>query len=342
MEWLLGKTLKQIEAIVAELAMPRYTAPQIAIWLYKQNVTSIEQMSNLSMKNREALAQKYCVGGFDIAKVDCSKDGTKKYLFPTQGGAYIESAYIPDKDRATLCVSSQSGCKMGCLFCMTAKQGFAHNLTTGEIINQIRTIPEHEKLTNIVYMGMGEPLDNLDNVMTSLEVMTSEWGYGWSPSRITLSTIGVIPAMSRFLTETKVHLAVSLHDPIHEERLAMMPVENKYPISDVIEELRDHDFSHQRRVSFEYIMFKGVNDTPSHVTALSRLLAPLRCRVNLIRFHAIPGSEFEGSDEATMIRFRDALTRKGIITTIRSSRGEDIQAACGLLSTKEQKERGNI
>ncbi len=265
-----------------------------------------------------------------------SADGTKKYLFPTLQGRFIESAYIPDGDRATLCVSSQSGCRMGCRFCMTARQGFAHHLTAGEILNQIRSIPESDRLTNVVYMGMGEPLDNAEQVIRSIEVLTSDWGYGWSPTRITVSTVGVIPAMRELLRRTRVHLAVSLHDPIPAERAAMMPAERRYPIEQVVAELRRHDFVHQRRISFEYIVFRGVNDTPAHVAALTRLLAGLRCRINLIRFHAIPDAPFEGADEPTMVRLRDELSRRGITTTIRASRGEDIQAACGLLSTLRQ------
>lgn len=335
-EWLFGKTLSELTEIVTALGMPRYTATQIAAWLYKKGVTEIDQMTNLSLKNRERLAETFCVGVIPVAGCQKSVDGTKKYLFPTLKGHYIESAYIPDKDRATLCVSSQSGCRMGCRFCMTARQGFSHSLTAGEILNQIRTIPESDRLTNVVYMGMGEPLDNLEQVLRSIEILTAPWGYGWSPTRITLSTVGVIPAMREFLNRCSAHLAVSLHDPIHNERLAMMPVEGKYPIEEVVAELKRHDFSHQRRVSFEYIVFAGVNDTPAHVTALSRLLAGLKCRINLIRFHAIPDAPMQGADEAKMIWLRDALTRKGIITTIRASRGEDIQAACGLLSTKER------
>lgn len=335
-EWLFGKTLSELTEIVTGLGMPRFTATQIAAWLYKKGVTEIDQMTNLSLKNRERLAETFCVGVIPVAGCQKSVDGTKKYLFPTLKGHYIESAYIPDKDRATLCVSSQSGCRMGCRFCMTARQGFSHSLTADEILNQIRTIPESDRLTNVVYMGMGEPLDNLEQVLRSIEILTAPWGYGWSPTRITLSTVGVIPAMREFLNRCSAHLAVSLHDPIHNERLAMMPVEGKYPIEEVVAELKRHDFSHQRRVSFEYIVFAGVNDTPAHVTALSRLLAGLKCRINLIRFHAIPDAPMQGADEAKMIWLRDALTRKGIITTIRASRGEDIQAACGLLSTKER------
>lgn len=335
--WLYGMTLEKLGEATAEVGLPRYGAAQLASWLYGRGAASFEQMTDLSKRHRQALAERYELGALPPAGMQQSSDGTKKYLFPTLGGAYIESAYIPDKDRSTLCVSSQSGCRMGCRFCMTARQGFSHDLTSGEILNQMRSIPEGASLTNMVYMGMGEPLDNLTNVLDSLEILTAPWGYGWSPTRITLSTIGVIPAMQEFLSKSKAHLAVSLHNPIARERLELMPAENKYPIAGVVEELRRHDFAHQRRVSFEYIMFRGWNDTPAHVAALSRLLSGLKCRVNLIRFHAIPDAPLEGSDEATMIRFRDELTRKGIITTIRTSRGEDIQAACGLLSTLKNK-----
>lgn len=335
-EYLYGQTLPQLEALCNRLEMPRFAAKQIARWLYDKHATTIEAMSDLSARHRALLAETYEVGLTAPEKVSISTDGTKKYLYRTSQNHFIESAYIPDGDRATLCVSSQSGCRMGCRFCMTARQGFAHHLTAGEILNQIRSIPESDRLTNVVYMGMGEPLDNAEQVIRSIEALTSDWGYGWSPTRITVSTIGVIPAMRELLRRTRVHLAVSLHDPIPAERAAMMPAERRYPIEQVVAELRRHDFAHQRRISFEYIVFRGVNDTPAHVAALTRLLAGLRCRINLIRFHAIPDAPFEGADEPTMVRLRDELSRRGITTTIRASRGEDIQAACGLLSTLRQ------
>lgn len=338
-EWLFGKTLGELGEVTASLGMPRFTATQIAAWMYQKGACSIDGMTNISLKNRRALDDKYQVGRIPFAAVQQSADDTRKYLFPTLQDRFIESAYIPDGERATLCVSSQSGCRMGCRFCMTARQGFGHNLTTGEILNQIQAIPEYERLTNVVYMGMGEPLDNADNVLRSLEILTADWGYAWSPTRITLSTIGVIPAMRDFLEKTNVHLAVSLHNPISGERLEMMPVQNRYPIEEVVAELKKWDFTHQRRISFEYILFRGLNDSPAHIAAMGRLLAGMKCRVNLIRFHAIPDAPMQSPDEAAMVRFRDALTRKGIITTIRTSRGEDIQAACGLLSTREREKQ---
>lgn len=332
-EALFGKTLAELEAIVLELGMPRFTARQLADWLYKKQAGSIDEMTNLSIKNRAALAERFEVGATAPTTVRQSADGTRKYLFDAGEGESVESVYIPDRERATLCVSVQAGCRMGCRFCMTARMGFRRHLSAGQIVNQIRSIPEHASLTNVVYMGMGEPLDNLDAVLKSLEIMTSDWGYGWSPSRITVSTIGVLPALKTFLEQSRVHLAVSLHDPVAAEREAMMPAERAHPIAAVVDELRRHDFTGQRRVSFEYILFAGVNDTPRHVAAFTRLVAGLRCRVNLIRWHAIPGADFPATDEAALARFRDALTAKGVTVTLRASRGQDVEAACGMLST---------
>lgn len=334
-EWLFGKTLDQLAEITAELGMPRFTAKQIAAWLYKKGASDISQMTDISLRNRELLAGKYQVGLFAAAGVAESSDGTKKYLFPTLGGSYIEAVYIPDADRATLCVSSQAGCRMGCAFCATGKQGLQHDLTAGEIVNQLRSIPEGGEITNIVYMGMGEPLDNVTEVLSSLEILTSDWGYGWSPTRVTVSTIGVLSGLRELLDKSRVHVAVSLHNPFAQERAAIMPVERAYHAQDIVKLLKQYDFSGQRRVSFEYIVLERANHSPEHVKELARLLDGLKCRVNLIRFHPNPGSSFVSPSDAEMVRFRDALTRKGIITTIRTSRGEDIQAACGLLSTEK-------
>lgn len=336
---LYGKTLDELKSIVTAEGLPTFTATQIADWLYHHLAESIDEMTNLSKKVREMLSAKYTVGLTKPERVSESADGTKKYLFPVANTRYVEAAYIPDDDRATLCVSSQSGCKMGCLFCMTAKQGFQGNLTAGEILNQLRSIPEFINVTNIVYMGMGEPLDNLDNVLKSLEILTSKWGMGWSTKRITVSTIGLIPAMKQFLEKTNCHLAISLHTPFDDERRMLMPIQNVYPISNVIEELKNYRFTDHRRVSFEYIMFDGLNDTPRHVKELVRLLNGLTCRINLIRFHPIPDSPLRTSPDERIIQFRDSLTAKGIFTTIRASRGQDIQAACGLLSTKALQEK---
>lgn len=334
-EKLFGKNPAEIKQLVKDLGMPSFTANQIIDWLYKKDITEIAQMSNISSKNRDLLAQNYQMGIETPVKSQESTDGTKKYLYPAGANRFIEVAYIPDENRSTLCVSSQVGCKMGCLFCMTGKQGFQQHLTAGEIVNQIRSLPESDKLTNIVYMGMGEPFDNPEELMKSLDILTSDWGFGMSPRRITVSSIGIIPAMKNFLDNSQCHLAISMHSPFDEERRKLMPIQHVYSIKDVIDTIKTYNWHGQRRVSFEYIMFKGLNDSEKHVKEMSKLLNGLICRVNLIKFHSIPGTPLEGSDHDTMLKFRDSLTAKGVFTTIRQSRGEDIFAACGLLSTKE-------
>ncbi|MBQ1213645.1 MAG: 23S rRNA (adenine(2503)-C(2))-methyltransferase RlmN [Tidjanibacter sp.] len=332
MESIYGKNIAELKAVAAEAGLPAFAAKQLADWMYKKGATSFDQMTNISLAGRKALAEKFTLGLSAPIHVSESSDGTRKYIYVAEGGQRIESAYIPDGDRATLCISSQKGCKMGCKFCFTGRGGFHGQLTTCEILNQIASLPERDKLTNIVLMGMGEPLDNTDNVLRALEVMTSEWGYGWSPTRITLSTVGVVPNLKRFLDESQCHLAVSLHNPFSDQRREIMPVEAAYPIREVVSLLKQYDFTHQRRVSFEYIVLKGMNDSPEHIKELCRLLDGLKCRINLIRFHAIPDSPYVSPDGDKMTRFRDTLTKKGIMTTIRASRGEDIKAACGLLS----------
>lgn len=335
-EKLYGKTLNELVAVTKRTGLPGYAAKQIADWLYKQEVSSIEEMTNLSKKNREILSADYTFGLSAPLKSWESSDGTKKYLYNVLGTKYIETAYIPDKERATICVSSQAGCKMGCIFCMTGRQGFQGNLTSNEILNQFRSLPEFKSLTNMVYMGMGEPLDNLNELLKTLEILTSDWGYGWSPTRITVSTVGLVGSIQDFLSRSKVHLAVSLHSPFDEERRKLMPIQRTNSVKDVLDAIRSFDFTSQRRVSFEYILFKGLNDTPLHIKELARILNGIKCRINIIRFHAIPGSPYVSPDLKTTIDFKEKLNAKGILTTIRSSRGEDIQAACGLLSTLEQ------
>lgn len=333
---LLGKTLNELTQIVQDLGMPKFTAGQIASWLYGRKVTSIDEMTNLSLKNRERLKECYEVGATLPVHEMRSVDGTVKYLFRTPEGDYIESVYIPDDDRATLCVSSQVGCKMNCKFCMTGKQGYTNSLTAAQILNQIYSIPERDTLTNVVFMGMGEPFDNLDEVLRALEILTADYGYAWSPKRITVSSVGLRKGLKRFLDESDCHLAISLHSPFPAQRQELMPAEKAFSIVEIVDILRQYDFSKQRRLSFEYIVFKGVNDSLVYAKELVRLLRGLDCRMNLIRFHAIPNVDLEGADMETMLAFRDYLTQHGLFATIRASRGEDIFAACGMLSTAKQ------
>lgn len=335
---LLGMTLDELKEVASEVALPAYAAKQMADWLYKKKVATIAEMTNIAVAKRNLLEQNYEVGAYAPVDEMRSVDGTVKYLYRAGDTHFVESVYIPTDERATLCVSSQVGCKMNCLFCMTGKQGFTANLTANEILNQIHSLPEADTLTNVVFMGMGEPLDNVEQLFKVLEILTAPYGYAWSPRRITVSTIGVTKGLKRFLDESECHLAVSLHSPYPAERLSLMPVEKAFPVREVIELLRKYDFSHQRRVSFEYIMFNNLNDSPQHSEALACLLKGIPCRVNLIRFHAIPEVDLQSSDMNKMVAFRDALNSRGIVCTIRASRGEDIFAACGMLSTAKKQQ----
>lgn len=345
---LLGKNLEELKKLVAEEGLPGFTAKQIAQWLYVKKVRSIDEMTNLSKAARAALSEKYEVGLSEYAGLQISSDGTKKYLFPVKcshrrglnvktdeselEASAVEAVMIPDDDRATLCVSSQAGCRMGCKFCMTGRQGFHGHMSAADIISQFIAVDESDRLTNAVFMGMGEPLDNYDNVMRTIEILTAEWGFAWSPKRITLSTIGVLPNLKRYLEDCKCHLAVSLHDPFAPERLSVMPAQGAWPIQEVIDLIRQYDFTGQRRVSFEYTMFAGFNDTKAHADALIRMLRGLECRMNLIRFHKIPDFPYETSPDVVIENFKTRLNNSGITTTVRASRGEDILAACGMLA----------
>ena len=343
---LLGMTSDELKVAVKEMGMPQFTAGQIVKWLYQQHVRSIDEMTNISKTNRERLKEQYVVGAMSPIDSQHSVDGTIKYLFPVRcseqsddaetSALFVESVYIPDGERATLCVSCQVGCKMNCLFCQTGKQGFEGSLSAGDILNQIYALPERETLTNIVFMGQGEPMDNLDSVLKATQILTSADGYAWSPKRITVSSVGVKNKLKRFLDESDCHVAISMHSPLAEQRRQLMPAERQMPIAEVVALLKQYDFTHQRRCSFEYICFGGLNDTTMHAREIVRLLDGLECRVNLIRFHEIPGVDLPGADEKRMEALRDYLTNHGVFTTIRASRGQDIFAACGLLSTAKK------
>ena len=333
-EQLLGKTLADLKIIAGKLGLPAFVAAQLAYWLYKTNIQSYDEMTNISKKVRLLLAEHYDLGVVASVKVQESTDGTKKYLFPVSSHKFIETAFIPEERRNTLCVSSQVGCKMGCLFCATGRQGFQAQLSAGQIINQLRSLPEREQISNIVFMGMGEPFDNAEEVMKSQEILTADYGFELSARRITVSTIGIVPAMEVFLRDSKCNLAVSVHSPFDEERRRLMPIQHVYPIKDVIDAINRADLGKYRRVSIEYIVFGELNDTQKHVKELARLLNKTRCRINLIRFHPVPNVPLPPTNEERLLEFQRALNDKGIVTTIRASRGLDIDAACGLLSTK--------
>ena len=333
---LLGMTTEELQEHILELDMPKYTAKQITQWIHQKQVTDIDQMTNISRQHREQLTAKYIVGRQPACEVQESRDGTKKYLFPTEDGQFVETVYIPEKERATLCVSTQVGCKMNCMFCQTGRQGFHGNLTASDILNQIYSVDNSETLTNIVFMGQGEPLDNYDNLMKAIHLLTAADGWAWSPRRITVSTVGLKKNLKRFVEESECHLAVSMHFPIHETRLQYMPAERQYGIEEMVEMLSQYDWSHQRRLSFEYTMFDGINDSQVFAKETVRLLKNLDCRVNLIRYHHIPDAGLSDTPMAKMTAFRDYLTKHGIYTTIRTSRGQDIEAACGMLTSSRK------
>lgn len=328
---LLGMTPDELRSLAAEMGMPAFTAAQMARWIYKSHVTDIGEMTNISLNMRARLSEHYRIGCIPPADCQRSVDGTVKYMFPTDDGQMVESVFIPDGERATLCVSSQVGCRMGCRFCMTGRQGFQGNLSVKDILNQIFSLPERDQLTNVVFMGQGEPMDNYEAMLKATQILTADYGWAWSPKRITVSTVGVNGKVERFLDQSDCHLAVSLHNPFPEERLKMMPAEKTCSIADLLSMLKRRDWTHQRRLSFEYIVFGGLNDSPAHARQLVKLLGGMECRVNLIRFHEIPDSPYHGASEETMLWLRDYLTHHGVTTTIRASRGQDIYAACGLL-----------
>ncbi len=341
---LIGMTLHDLEDVAKQGGMPRFVAKQIADWIYSKRVTSFDQMANISKKNQAWLAENFQIGRSKPVKASKSQDGTVKYLFDVGNGNRVESVMIPDKDRSTLCVSSQCGCKMNCYFCATGKLGFKSNLSAAQIMNQILSMPirqnktggsEQGELTNIVFMGMGEPLDNFPEVLKAIEILTAPWGLGWSPKRITVSTVGKLPQLKDLLEKTNVHVAISIHTADLAQRESMMPAQKAFPIQSVVKLLQSYDFSSQRRLSFEYIMWRGVNDDVAHANMLIKLIGNLDCRVNLIRFHKIPGVDLYPASDDRMQMFRNILNEHGITATIRASRGEDIDAACGMLAAKK-------
>ncbi len=330
---LLGKTLSELQEVAKEFNLKPFVAKQLADWIYKKRVTSIDEMTNISLNARAAMADKYSIGRFEPIHSVSSADGTVKYLFPTTTPKHIESVYIPEPDRATLCVSTQVGCKMACKFCATGNMHFHGQLTATEILNQIFSIPNSESLSNLVFMGMGEPFDNTAEVMRALEIMTADYACAWSPSRITVSTVGIWEGLKKFLGDSRCHLAISLHNPFAAGRLELMPIEKKYSLEDTLNLIRQYDFKHQRRVSFEYILFDGVNDTMRHAVEIVKVLRGIPCRINIIKYHDSNENELKSSSDEKINFFKEYLNNNGIITTIRKSRGEDILAACGMLAS---------
>ncbi|MDE6218196.1 MAG: 23S rRNA (adenine(2503)-C(2))-methyltransferase RlmN [Muribaculaceae bacterium] len=356
LETLIGKNLQELQDVALKGGMPKFVGKQLADWIYSKRATEFSEMVNISKKNQAWLSENYRIGREAPAARQRSKDGTVKYLFryEVETGSRsenaprktveIESVYIPDHERATLCVSSQAGCKMNCYFCATGKLGFKSNLTAAQIINQILSIPPAPQpgqapmnpLTNIVFMGMGEPLDNYKEVVRVIEILTSSWGLAWSPKRITVSTVGKMPELKDLLEQTGVHIALSVHTADTTQRSQMMPAQKAFPLQSVMQLLSGYDFSGQRRLSLEYIMWRGVNDDMDHARQLIKLIGNIPARVNLLRFHRVEGVDLQPCSEERMTMFRNVLNQHGITATIRASRGEDIDGACGQLAAKSK------
>lgn len=333
MKKLFGRTLSQLRPLADEMGLPGFACRQLAEWLYRNRADDFQGMTNLAGAVRRELTENWDLGISPPSSVKVSNDGTRKYLFDA-GGRSVETAWIPEKRRATLCVSTQIGCRRGCRFCMTARQGFQGNLSAGEILNQYRSLPEFASVTHFVFMGMGEPLDNLDAVLDSLEILGAEWGFGFSPKRITVSTIGIADELETLLGRSECRVALSLHSPFPDERAKLIPYERRYPFMDVLDIIRGAGLG-RRRFTVEYLMLDGVNDDKRSSRELARVLRGTGARVNLIPYHPIP--DFPGcpSPPERIEDFQHDLTQRGIITTVRRSRGLDIAAACGLLSTRD-------
>lgn len=329
-----------------DMGEPAYRAEQVLKWIHFVGVTDFAEMTNLSKKLRAQLADISEVRLPRLITTQESADGTRKWLLQLEGGNAIETVYIPEDDRGTLCVSSQVGCSLNCSFCSTARQGFNRNLTTGEIIGQVwhavRTLSEQEgvhdrHVTNVVMMGMGEPLLNFEPVVSAMDIMMDDFAYGLSKRRVTLSTSGLIPQMYDLSARSGVALAVSLHAPNDELRNELVPINKKYPIKELMQACRDFFKDEPRRkVTFEYVMLDGVNDTIEHAHQLAKLLRDVPAKVNLIPFNPFPGAPYQRSSLQRINAFRDVLLSRNINTITRKTRGDDIDAACGQLAGKVQ------
>jgi len=331
-----------LKEFVKELGLEPYRAKQIAQWLYKKRVNSFEEMTNLSKEARKKLAERAELHPLKLVKVEESSDGTRKYLFELKDGSRIESVFIPEKSWNTLCVSTQVGCPAGCKFCLTAKDGFTRNLTPSEIVEQYvavqRDVGEERRISNVVFMGMGEPLLNFDNVKRAVEIMTDRDMLDLSTRKITISTVGIVPGIERMAREmNKVKLAVSLHATTDEVRDFLVPLNKKYPIKEIMAALRRYPADNNRRIMIEYVMLDGVNDSLEDAKRLAKMVKGLPVKVNLIPFNPYPGAPFKPTPRERIEEFQKVLWDRNIAAFIRDSRGQDISAACGMLRTKEKK-----
>lgn len=340
---LLGMNPEELTGVARALGLKDYAAKQLAHWLYVERVDSIDAMSNLSLVARAALAEAYELGREQPRQASISRDGTAKYLYSVQGpglkgaGRTVETAVIPEGKRVTACLSSQVGCRMGCCFCATGAQPYGGNLTPAQILNQLFSLPEGQNVTNIVFMGMGEPLDNYPHLTRAIECLCSDWGCAMSPRRITVSTVGASDNLLPFIRQSECHLAVSLHSPFDAQRQELVPASRGMLLRGLMDTIRQGHWYGQRKLSFEYVLIKGVNDSPDHQRATAQLLRGLPALVNIIPFHPHPfaPAALQPPSARSLNAFAEGLTALDVKCTIRLSRGEDISAACGLLSTTQ-------
>ncbi|HAQ65323.1 MAG TPA: 23S rRNA (adenine(2503)-C(2))-methyltransferase RlmN [Bacteroidales bacterium] len=331
---LLGYSLAELEEAGMLTGCREGSGRRLAYWLYRKAVLSFDPMVSIRKSDRQLLAASYSTGVVSPVSYVRAADGTCKYLFRFEHNRYVETALMPGPKRTTLCVSSQAGCRMGCSFCNTAANGYCGQLSVQEIVTQLAGIPEAMKVNHIVVMGMGEPFDNTDAVIKALEIFSAEWGFAIAHRNITVSSAGLMPGLIRFTEQTNYNLAISLHSPFEEERALLMPAQKVFSIIDVVGYLKQNPFKKPRRLTFEYMVLQGVNHTEAHAVALFQLLKDLQCHVNLIGFNPFPGSPFQRPSGEEVMQFRNRLDQLGLMTTIRESRGADIEAACGMLAGK--------
>ena len=334
-----------LEAALAAQGHQRFHARQIFQWIHRRGVTDVAAMTDLSRDLRAALAEHFTLTTPTLVHREKSSDGTEKFLLRLADGRQIESVFIPDTPAMTFCISTQVGCAMACAFCLTGKMGLVRNLTAGEIVGQVRVLADalqmRDATFNIVLMGMGEPLHNYDNTMTALRMLTDEYGFAMSPRRITLSTVGLLSALERLAKEPVMpNLAISLHAPTDLLRGELVPINQKYGVADIIAACKRFPVRKRSRITFEYVLLAGVNDSPQDARTLAKLVAGVKSKVNLIPLNAAPGIPFERPSDAAIDLFARTLADRGIVVSVRKSRGRDIRAACGQLIVEGQRKSG--
>jgi 23S rRNA (adenine2503-C2)-methyltransferase len=330
-ESLIGMGLQDLKSLANKWDAPPFVAWNIARWLYRRGQSDIMQMDDISTEIRNKLIENYIPGNFPYSERRASIDGSVKYSFQTEDGKRYETVYLPEGRRHTLCLSIQSGCRMGCKFCRTARFGFHGNLEVHHILNQLFSVDEKKLINHIVFMGMGEPMDNYTNLIKSIEILTSEWGFAIAYRNITVSTVGINPGLMNFLENNRCNLALSLHSPFEEERRMLIPAEKVYSFRELLSRMKSYKPARKRRITVQYTVIGGLNDSEKHLQELISLLKDSHLKLNLIAFHPFETCDFKAPEPEKLKYFLNTLNNTGVFTTLRKSRGEDIGAACGLL-----------